>query len=399
MFQLYCRIYQGIFRILACFLPWRKPELVAGKGSITQIPGLVRKKGIGSVLLISSKTVASKGLLHSLYSGLEQQKIDYTIYDRTVPNPTIENVEEALREYRANGCQGIVVVGGGSQMDCAKALGARLARPGKSIPQMKGVLKVRKRTPPIFAVPTTAGTGSEVTIAAVISNPATHEKYAISDMALVPEVAVLDPELTAGLPPQLSAATGLDALTHAVEAYIGRSNTKETREMSRKAIKLFFDNIETVYTNGSDLEARQNMLVASYDAGIAFTRAYVGYVHAIAHALGGFYGIAHGLANAVLLPHVLEYYGASVYKPLAELSDLLKIGHASDTNERKAKTFIQVIKQLNEKMAIPQTFDCIEEADIPTMVERAFKEANPLYPVPKIFSRTDLLAIFRIIRA
>jgi alcohol dehydrogenase len=283
-------------------------------------------------------------------------------------------------------------------MDCAKGVGARIARPEKMVPQMKGELKIRKKIPPLFAIPTTAGTGSEATVAAVISNNETHEKYAINDMSLIPHYAVLDPMLTINLPPHLTAATGMDALTHAVEAYIGKSNTDETRQCSRDAVKLIFDYLPEAYRNGKNLEARTKMQKAAYLAGVAFTRAYVGYVHAIAHTLGGFYSVPHGLANAIILPHVLEYYGESVYEPLAELADLIKISNSTETIETKAKKFIEAIKFLNKEMDIPSKVSGINEDDLPLMVDRAYHEANPLYPVPKILSKKELLTLYQIIK-
>lgn len=249
---------------------------------------------------------------------------------------------------------------------------------------MKGVLKVRKKPPSLFAVPTTAGTGSEATIAAVITDSKTHIKYQINDMALIPRYAVLDPALTIGLPAHITGATGMDALTHAVEAYIGKSNTRETKELSRKAVRLIFDNILTAYSAGANIAARENMLKASYYAGNAFTRAYIGYVHALAHALGGLYGIPHGLANAIVLPYVLEYYGSAVYKPLAELSDCAGISFPSDTREQKAKKFISVIRKMNQGMNIPDKIENIKRTDIPLLAKRAAKEANPFYPVPRM---------------
>jgi alcohol dehydrogenase len=200
---------------------------------------------------------------------------------------------------------------------------------------------------------------------------------------------VLDPELTVGLPPQITSTTGMDALTHAVEAYIGRSNTKNTQEKAEKAVKLIFDNIEKAYTNGKDLEARANMLLASYYGGIAFTRAYVGYVHAIAHNLGGMYGIAHGLANAVILPYVLEYFGESAYKKLALLADIAGVCDSGLSEAEKAKAFIEAIKGLNRRMNIQEKIPQIREKDIPLLVKRALHEGNPLYPVPKIMDEKD----------
>ena len=292
-----------------------------------------------------------------------------------------------------NGCEGVIAFGGGSSMDCAKVAAARVVRPGKSIPQMRGLLKVSKKLPPFFAVPTTAGTGSETTLAAVVSNPKTHEKYAINDPVLRPKYAVLDPELTVGLPPHITSTTGMDALTHAVEAYIGKSNTKSTRDYAEKATQMIFENLETAYNDGKNIEARNNMLLASFYAGMAFTRAYVGYVHAIAHNLGGMYGVPHGLANAIILPVVLEAYGSSAYKPLAKLADLVGIVGASEAD--KAEKFIEEIRQMNKRMNIPTGFTQIQEKDIDTIVSRAIKEAHPLYPTPAIFTREKLTDIVR----
>lgn len=348
-------------------------------------------------MIVTDNSIASLGLMKELLKGLKAEGISYVIYDKTVPNPTIDNVEEALVTYKTNHCQALIAFGGGSPMDCAKGVGARVARPDKKIPQMKGQLKVRKKIPLLFAVPTTAGTGSEATIAAVLTDSRTHEKYAINDMALIPHYAVLDPLLTVGLPEHITSTTGIDALTHAIEAYIGRSNTKETKELSRIAVKLIFDNLYEAYSNGINLTVRTKMQKASYYAGVAFTRAYVGYVHAIAHTLGGFYGIPHGLANAVILPYVLEYFRDSVHKPLAELADFVGIGEAYPTVKQKAEVFIEEIKRLNKRLNIPNKIEGINEADIPMMVERAYKEANPLYPVPKILSRDDLFNLYKMI--
>jgi alcohol dehydrogenase class IV len=398
MYKLYCRIYQVILKFASHIMPWRKPEIIEGVNSLERLPELIRTKGIDTVLIVTDKVIASLGLMNTLINALNENKVKYIIYDKTVPNPTIANIEEALKLYKDNNCSSIIAFGGGSPMDCAKGVGARVARPSRSIPKMKGQLKLRRKIPPFFAVPTTSGSGSEATLAAVISNSKTHEKYAINDMALIPHYAVLDPLLTQKLPQHITSTTGMDALTHAIEAYVGKSNTRETRECSIKAVKLIFDNIYEAYSNGDNLEARASMQKASYFAGIAFTRAYVGNVHAIAHTLGGFYSTPHGLANAVILPYVLEYYGKSIYKPLSELADVAGIGEINDDNKTKTEKFIEAIKELNVKMNIPQKIDGIVESDIPLMVERALNEANPLYPVPMIFGKEDMLKLYDMIR-
>jgi alcohol dehydrogenase class IV len=385
-------------KMASYFMPWRKPELLEGENSLIKLPKLIKSKNIDSVLIVTDKGITSIGLMDEFLKGLKEEEITFFVYDKTVPNPTIDNIEEALQIYKANNCKGIVAFGGGSPMDCAKGVGARVARPNKSIPQMKGVLKILKKLPPLFAIPTTAGTGSEATLAAVISNCKTHEKYAIMDTPLIPHYAVLDPFLTVKLPPHITAATGIDALTHAIEAYVGRSNTKETTQYSKKAVKLIFENLYEAYSNGTNITARTNMQKAAYLAGIAFTRAYVGYVHAIAHTLGGFYSVPHGLANAIILPYVLDYYGESIHKPLAELAEIVGIGEPADTHEQKARKFIEAIKELNRRMDIPERVSGIVDSDIPLMVQRAIKEANPLYPVPKILFKEDLFHLYQLIK-
>ncbi|MDY4559491.1 MAG: iron-containing alcohol dehydrogenase [Eubacteriales bacterium] len=390
----YCRIYQGVFRLAIPLLPWRKPELISG--GLEKLPEFIKSKKLTNVLLVTDKGIRGLGLTTSLENGLKEAGVNCVVYDDTVPNPTIGNIEDALKLYIDNKCEAIIAFGGGSSMDCAKGVGARVARPKMPVRKMKGLLKVHKATPPIFAVPTTAGTGSETTLAAVISDPEKAEKYPINDPVLIPKYAVLDPQITVKLPPHITSTTGMDALTHAVEAYIGHSNTKETKEMAIKATKLIFDNLETAYKDGSNLEARNNMQHAAYYAGIAFTRAYVGYVHAVAHSLGAQYHIAHGLANAVILPYFLEAYGKTAYKPLAELADV--VGITGSSREEKAKKFIEAVKQMNKDMNIPEHFPEIKEEDIAIMSKHANAEGNPLYPVPKLMDRKELAEMYRKIR-
>ncbi len=391
----YYRTYQKVMKFSVNFLDWTPPKLLKGAGAIKELPELVKSQGINNVLVVTDKGLMGLHLLDSLFEGLEKAGVKYSVFDSVQPNPTIYNVEDALKMYKENSCQGIIAFGGGSPMDCAKVTGARVVKPNQSAPDMRGVLKILKKLPPFFAVPTTAGTGSECTIAAVISNPDTHEKNSIMDPVLRPKYAVLDPELTVGLPPHITSTTGMDALTHAVEAFIGKSNTKQTEDDALIATKLVFENIEAAYNDGKNLKARENMLVASYHAGLAFTRAYVGYVHAIAHNLGGMYNIPHGLANAVILPYVLDYFGESAYSRLAILADVAGVSGPAQGEREKAKNFVAAIRDLNSKMGIPDKFDQIKDEDIQLIAERALMEGNPLYPVPKIMDIEDCKAIIK----
>lgn len=387
------RIYQGAFKLAMNFLDWSEPHLLEGKGSVLRLPEFIKSKGINKVLVVTDKGLMNLHLLDPMFEKLTEAGVAYVVYDGVQPNPTIPEIEEAREMYIKNGCEGFIAFGGGSSMDCAKVAAARVVKPNQTVRKMRGYLKVLKKLPPFFAVPTTAGTGSETTVAAVVTDPETHEKNAINDICLRPRFAVLDPELTVGLPPHITSTTGMDALTHAVEAYIGRSNTKQTRQQAEEATKLIFENIEKAYNNGKDYEARANMLKGSYLAGCAFTRAYVGYVHAIAHNLGGLYGTPHGLANAVILPYVLEWYGSKIYPQLAKLADVVGIEGSSTAD--KAVKFIEAIKKLNADMQIPDKFDMIKEEDLPTLITRALKEGNPGYPVPVIMDYKDMESVIR----
>ena len=392
--KIYCRIFQTCFRIALPFLPYREPELIDG---FKNVPAVLKKHHISHILLVTDPGVYKLGLTKPLEKQLSKSQISCTIYKDTVANPTSANIEEAKDFYLAHGCQALLAFGGGSSMDCAKAVGARLARPNKPLAKMEGILKIWHKLPLLIAVPTTAGTGSETTLAAVITDADTHHKYAINDFNLIPDYAVLEPSVTYGLPPQLTATTGMDALTHAIEAYIGRSTTKQTRAASIEAIQLIFDNLQTAYKNGNDKTARRNMLRASYLAGTAFTKSYVGYVHAVAHSLGGCYGIPHGLANSVLLPIVLEVYGTAAHKTLARLARITGISD-SKLDAVAAEEFINHIRSMNISMNIPETLDGIRNEDIPKLACYADKEANPLYPVPALWGPEKLEQMYHLVQ-
>lgn len=381
--KLWYLVFQFFFNLICYILPWRQPEILDGAGSVKKLPALIKSKGINKVLVVTDAQLMKIGLPLPLLDEMKAIGLEYVVFDGVEPNPSIENIEAARRLYLENACEALVAFGGGSSMDCAKACGARVAKPHQSIERMGGQLKVLKRIPLLFAIPTTAGTGSETTLAAVVTDRSTHHKYAINDFSLIPRYAVLDPELTKNLPKHITSTTGMDALTHAVEAFTNRHAPKYTNELAIDAVKLIFQNLELCYNDGSNMEARQNMLHASFKAGAAFTRACVGYVHAIAHTLGGFYGMPHGLANAIILPHVMEDFGAAAEERLARLAEAVNIGGAND--HEKAQAFIAEIRAMNRRMEIPETVDCIKDEDIPLMIKYALKEANPVYPVPEIW--------------
>lgn len=388
-----CRAYQGVFRAALPFLPYREPEILH---RCEELPDTLKQHKIKKILIVTDPGIVACGLMTKITSVLAKEKISYSVYDQTSANPTVRNVEEALALYQKEHCQALLAIGGGSAMDCAKALGARIACPKKTLGQLKGTLHVLHRIPLLIAVPTTAGTGSENTLAAVITDSEKKHKYVLNDFVLIPRYAILDAELTYSLPPHLTATTGMDALTHAVEAYIGRSTTKETREKALLAVKTIYQNIETAYHDGHNHAAREQMLNAAYLAGFAFSRSYVGYVHAVAHSLGGQYNIPHGLANAVLLPEVLESYGSCIHKKLHMLGCAAGVCTEQDSIKAGAGKFIASIRTLNKNMGIPDFLSGIQERDIETMSVHAAKEANPLYPVPKLMTRKELEAFYRL---
>lgn len=390
-----CRIYQLGFRFLLPFLPYRRPKLLNNNAQVVE---LFKTNNVNTVILVTDTSIYKLDLTKPLEDELKKANINCIVYDKTVPNPTIENIEEALALYKQNNCQAIIAFGGGSSMDCAKMVGARVANPQKSVEDMKGLLKVRGKMPLLIAVPTTAGTGSETTLAAVITNPNTKSKYAINDFHLIPPYALLDENLTVGLPQSITSTTGMDALTHAIEAYIGKSTTHETRDCALRACKLIFENLEYVYNNPTDKTARKNMLNASFLAGVAFTKSYVGYVHAVAHSLGGEYRIAHGLANAVILPVMLKEYGKTVQKKLKQIAVYCGLASKEDTSEQASKNLIKKIEQMNKNMGIPNNLEGIKDEDIPKLAHHADKEANPLYPVPKLYNAKELEKIYHLIK-
>ena len=392
--KIYCRMFQSVLKAALPFLPYRKPEIIH---SVRGIPQILEKKKCDHVLIITDTGIIRHGLITRLEDTLDRHFIPYIIYDGTVANPTTTNVDEALALYHEYDCNAIIGFGGGSSIDCAKAVGARVAKPHQSLAKMKGILKVHKKLPLLIAIPTTAGTGSETTLAAVITDAETRHKYPINDFPLIPQVAVLDPKVTASLPPALTATTGMDALTHAVEAYIGNSTTAGTRADALFAVKMIFENIDRAYRDGSDLEARKNMLLAAFSAGCAFSKSYVGYVHAVAHSLGGEYNVPHGLANAVLLPFVLESYGHTIDTKLHQLAIAAGVADEATPESQAATQFIQAIKDMKKRFSIGDTIPQIREEDIPKLASYAEKEANPLYPVPVLMDARQLESFYYLL--
>lgn len=388
-FKAYCRLYQLLLKLSIPFLPYRTPKIL---NSYNDISLIIKKNKLNNIFIVTGPNIYKKGLLNELENNLKQNNINYYIFNKTESNPTINNVLEAKKEYIENKCSAIIAFGGGSPMDLAKILGASIVT-NKPIYKMKGLLKIRKKLPLLIAIPSTAGSGSETTLAAVITDN-NHIKYPINDFCLIPKYVLLDYKLTLSLPKNITCTTGMDALTHAIEAYIGRSLTNETKMYSLKAIELVLNNLYKAYQY-NDEEAKNNMLIASFYAGCAFTKSYVGYVHALAHAIGGKYNLPHGLLNAIILPKVLIKYDKSIYKKIAFIAKANNIATENDNNEISFNKFINYILELNNKMNIPTKINELNENDIHYLAALAYNEANPLYPVPKLFSIKDLEDILK----
>ncbi len=384
---IYCRVFQTVCKLCMPFLPYRIPKIIS---NVKRIPGVLQQYGLDNVLIVTDPGIKKSGLTDQLTKTLEDHDISYEMYDKTISDPTTRTVEEAADLYRLGGCEAIIGFGGGSSIDCAKAVGIRIARPHTPLSKMKGILKVHARLPLLIAIPTTAGTGSETTLAAVITDAGTSQKCTIDDFSLIPRFAVLDPKMTVSLPKGLTSTTGMDALTHAVEAYIGNSTTPASRGDAKEAVSLIYENLKKAYDDGENLNARQNMSNAAFLAGLAFTKSYVGYVHAVAHSIGGAYHVPHGLAVAIILPMVLEAYGSKIHDKLKDLAIAARLADEDTPAWEAAGRFIDSIKHMKRHFGIGDTIPEIRKEDIPKLAREADKEANPLYPVPVLMDAKEL---------
>ena len=386
-------LYRIVHRLAGAYvkrLTKVKPELVTGPGSIKEVYKILKSEGIKKPLVVTDKGLTDIKIHDPMFKTFKENAIEYVVFDEVMPNPTIGMVEKVRDVYLENKCDCIIGFGGGSPIDCAKIALGLVGNPGKSVRDLGMFFKVKEEVPYFFAVPTTAGTGTETNFGGVITDPENKKKFAMGSSAVMPKYAILDPELTVGLPPFITATTGMDALTHAVEAYVNITCDEKTTEYVHKSVKIIFNRLLSLYENGNQIEAREEMMHAAHLAGYAMVRSFLGYVHAIAHKLGGLYHLAHGLANAIILPNILDFYGDKVYKKLAKLAVLVGIGEESESNSALAEKFIQAIRDMNDKMNIPSFIKEIKDDDIDEIAEVALKEANPLYPVPKIMNLTDM---------
>jgi alcohol dehydrogenase len=376
------------------FIPIPQPTLLVGPGSSGRLGQAIAGFGHSKILIVTDSIISKLGLLKPLTDALTAGGANFVVFDEITPDAPIPLIEKGIEFYKEHGCDAIVAFGGGSSMDASKAIAVAVSNP-KPLRQLAGYLKGLRAPVKIYAVPTTAGTGSEVTVAAVISDPETHKKLVIVDPRMVPKMAALDPSLMTGLPPHITAATGIDALTHAVEAYVGHWTTGYSDGMALTAVGLIFENLRIAYNDGANLAAREKMALASTYAGFAFTRANVGYVHAIAHQFGGLYHTPHGLANAIMLPYVLKYSSPAITERLATLALRAKVGTEDESSDVLAQKFLDAVDQLNRDLGIPTYLAALKESDIPALAKAACWEAHTGYPVPRYMSQDVCEGIIR----
>lgn len=375
------KLWMGFIRLALKVLPSRKPMLFVGEGSSRQLANQISVQGHKHILLVSDANLFKLGLHKPCMDRLRKLGVKVTRFGQISPNPTEDQIEDGAKLAREQGCDAILAIGGGSPMDAAKVMSVRLTNT-KTVPEMEGGFKIKNEGVPLYVIPTTAGTGSEVTVGAVVSNPSEQRKYMVADPKLAPVAAALDPALTRDLPKFITATTGMDALTHAIEAYLSQRRNNEVIASSLAATRLVFTHLRTAYRRGTNSDARDGMAMAAYYGGVAITYAGVGHVHAIAHQLGGLYHTPHGLANAVLLPHVLEAQRSSVDTRLAELARHIGLGQEHDDDQTLAALFIAEVRQLNKDLAIPETLAEMKSADIAEIIRRATDEVYESHDVP-----------------
>ena len=387
----------NLMRLAAGLSPAWRHTLFAGAGSSRQLCHHIARSGVGKVLVVTDKPLRELGIADRAVAGLVEAGVDLAWYDGVLPDPTYAQVAEGAAVLRESGAGAVLAVGGGSSIDAGKiiaATGSNDAAPDTWV----GHYKLKNPSLPIYAISTTSGTGSEATMGSVISNTETHEKGVIADPSLLPAAAALDPELITGLPPHITAATGMDALTHAIEAYIGTWNRGSREQDARSAVSLIFGHLANACRDGSNLDAREAMAMGACYAGMAINQVNVGNVHAIAHQLGGKYGIPHGLANALVLPHVLEFCLDEAAPRLAELAQLIGVAEPGNDTTAQARAFIQAVRDLRDEVGIAPTSDLIKAEDYDYLCQLAVAEGAS-YPVPRLLDRASTIAILGQITA
>lgn len=391
--------YQAKLALKGHFMtrPQPRPLVFVGPDSSLALCGTIARFGSRNVLVVTDKPLAALGLLDKTLAALNEQGVTTHVYDGVLPDPTQQVVDDGLAVLRQQHCDSVLAFGGGSSIDAAKVISLAAGNHCQAA-DCEGANKCASPGLPLYAIPTTAGTGSEGTFIAVISNNETHQKAGVIDPRIIPRAAALDPVLMQGLPRHITAATGMDALTHAIESYIGIWQTEDTDTYGLASARLVLDNLGTACSDGGNLAAREAMALASFYGGLAITNALVGYVHAVSHNLGALYGIPHGLGNAMVLPHVLAMLKDVAAKKLGEIAVHCGLGDSGDTDAALAQKLIDRIRALNTEIGIPATTDLIREDDVEALVDAVLSEGSG-YPTPRFFEREECRALIMSLRS
>ncbi|MEJ3627851.1 L-threonine dehydrogenase [Vibrio vulnificus] len=365
-----------------------------GAGCLKDAADSIKAQGFTKGLIVTDKILNQIGVVKQVQDLLSERSVSAVVFDGTQPNPTISNVNAGLELLKQNDCDFVISLGGGSPHDCAKGI-ALVASNGGAIADYEGVDKSAKPMLPLIAINTTAGTASEMTRFCIITDEARHIKMAIVDKHTTPLISVNDPELMLAKPASLTAATGMDALTHAVEAYVSIAATPITDAVAIKAIELIQAHLRTAVAHGEDIEAREQMAYAQFMAGMAFNNASLGYVHAMAHQLGGFYDLPHGVCNAILLPHVQRYNAQVCPERLRDVAKAMGVNVEGMSAEQGADAAIEAIVQLAKDVGIPTGIRELgaKLEDIPTLADNALKDACG-FTNPKQATHEEISAIF-----
>ncbi|MGL4859557.1 MAG: L-threonine dehydrogenase [Enterobacteriaceae bacterium] len=366
-----------------------------GTNCLPDAVGTIKSYGFQQALIVTDAVLNKLGVVAQVQEMLSEGGVKSVVYDGTHPNPTTSNVREGLELLQANQCDFVISLGGGSPHDCAKGI-ALVATNGGEINDYEGVDRSAKPQLPLIAINTTAGTASEMTRFCIITDETRHIKMAIVDKHVTPILSINDAALMAGMPKGLTAATGMDALTHAVEAYVSTAATPITDACALKAVTMIAQNLRTAVEDGSNEEAREAMAYAQFLAGMAFNNASLGYVHAMAHQLGGFYDLPHGVCNAVLLPHVQEFNAKASAARLKDVAAAMGIDVSAMDYDAGAQACLEAIRQLSKEIGIPAglTELKVKEEDIPTLATNALNDAcgltNPIQA-----TQEEIEAIFK----
>lgn len=391
------KLIVSVLKVMIKFAPAATtPMSFVGEGSTEKLCEHIARLGLNSALIVTDKPLVELGIVAKAADVLTAAGVDVVVYDGVLPDPSFAIADAGLVVQQQHQCELVLAIGGGSAIDTAKTIAAA-ATNGGDVEAMAGFFKARIAPLPLFAIPTTSGTGSEVTFGAVISDAETHEKKVVGDPKIVPRAVALDPAMITALPAPMTAATGMDALTHAVEAYVSAWATSQLDAYARTAVKMIFEFLPIAYSNGADLRAREQMAIAAYYAGLAINGAAVGNVHAIAHQLGAWYGTPHGQANAMVMPLVLQFSRDAMAPRLAELADALQLGAASEPVELRAQRFIDAVVELNSTLGISAKLPAIRESEIAAIANRAVREGLG-YPVAKLMNQRQCESLLRALR-